>query len=124
MQHPEGNSSHTSISCAHFNMELSFIILLFSGNVFRVPKGFRNDDFPRSLDEVPDSHLLSYSSYFSVPTPAMRVDQDYVKEGRLGALTGTRREVGETVVSGESGALTGSGSFWYPLNTHQSSCCY
>lgn len=54
----------------------------------------------------------------------MRVDQDYVKEGRLGARTGTRREVGETVVSGESGALTGSGSFWYPLNTHQSSCRY
>ena len=51
--------------------------------MFRVPVGFRNDAFsPHPWTRYLDSHLLSYSSYFSVPTPAMRVDQDYVKEGR------------------------------------------
>ena len=64
-------------------MELSFIILFFSGNVIRVPVGFRNDAFsPDPWTRYLEPHLLSYSSYSSVPTPAVRVDQDYVKEGR------------------------------------------
>lgn len=80
----EGNQvPRPGISCAHFNMELSFIILFFSGNVIRVPAGFRNDSFSHDpWTRYLDAHLLSYSSYSSVPTPATRVGQDYVKEGR------------------------------------------
>ena len=55
--------------------------------MIRVPVGFRNDAFsPDPWMRYLDPHLLSYSSYSSVPTPAVRVDQDYVKEGRKEGL--------------------------------------